>query len=69
VGKAGVWGVNENNQVYYRVGTYDDPKTADGTDWQLMDGKQGSLHIKIKKKVFVSNNYTATITKKSIPWW
>jgi len=38
VGEAGVWGVNDANDLYYRQGTYGDRNTA-GSDWVKLIGK------------------------------
>ncbi|XP_035691376.1 neurogenic locus notch homolog protein 1-like [Branchiostoma floridae] len=37
VGRSGVWGVNSNNQIYYRTGTYGDEASA-GTGWVNIAG-------------------------------
>jgi hypothetical protein len=34
-GQAGVWGVNRENQIYYREGTYNNTETM-GANWQLV---------------------------------
>jgi len=38
VGEAGVWGVNDANDIYYRQGTFGDKDTA-GSDWVKLPGK------------------------------
>jgi len=38
VGRAGVWGVNPNGDVFYRQGTFGD-KDVSGTDWVRVPGK------------------------------
>ncbi|XP_019615747.1 PREDICTED: uncharacterized protein LOC109463383 isoform X2 [Branchiostoma belcheri] len=37
VGRSGVWGVNRNDQIYYRTGTYRDEASA-GSGWVRIDG-------------------------------
>ena len=37
VGKLGVFGVNPNDQIFYRTGTMEDPKSA-GSGWQHLPG-------------------------------
>lgn len=38
VGKCGVWGVNSDYQVWFRLNTFGDPET-DGTGWMRIDGR------------------------------
>lgn len=38
VGKSGVWGVNAQNQIFYRTGTYDD-NGSEGSGWQHVSGR------------------------------
>ncbi|XP_078679919.1 uncharacterized protein LOC144915421 isoform X2 [Branchiostoma floridae x Branchiostoma belcheri] len=37
VGRSGVWGVNSNDQIYYRTGTFRDEASA-GSGWVRIDG-------------------------------
>ena len=34
IGPSGVYGVNSDNEIFYRVGTYEKPMTT-GTGWQM----------------------------------
>ncbi|XP_066302848.1 lectin L6-like [Branchiostoma lanceolatum] len=38
IGPAGVWGVDENNDIFYRTGTYGNEASA-GSDWEHIEGK------------------------------
>jgi len=38
VGFCGVWGINAEGSVYYRLNTYGDPE-SEGTGWQKIEGK------------------------------
>lgn len=50
VGKCGVWGVNSDYQVWFRLNTFGDPET-DGTGWMRIDGRFQQVRIVyIKKK-------------------
>ena len=42
IGEFGVFGTNDDYQIYYRVGTHNNPGSA-GTSWQLLNG--GLSHI------------------------
>ena len=38
VGPAGVWGVNANDEIFYRTGTFGNEASA-GSGWEKTDGK------------------------------
>ena len=38
IGNVGVWGVNKHDDIYYRVGTYEEPK-QNGSAWLLVSGE------------------------------
>ena len=38
IGKFGVFGVNKNGDIWYRVGTHNNPNSS-GTNWQKLYGK------------------------------
>ena len=44
VGPAGVWGVNCNNDIWYREGTYGDERAV-GSRWRLVSGKLKQLTV------------------------
>ena len=37
LGPAGVWGVNEQDQIFYRTDTYGDA-SSNGSSWELVSG-------------------------------
>ncbi|XP_071804639.1 perivitellin-2 31 kDa subunit-like [Asterias amurensis] len=49
VGRAGVWAINANNQVYYRENTYGNENDA-GDSWMLVDG-QGLIQVDVGKNI------------------
>merc|ERR1719318_2284393 len=44
VGKAGVWGVNSKDEIFYRQGTSVNPK-SDGTGWVKTDGRLSYIDV------------------------
>ncbi|KAK7104518.1 hypothetical protein V1264_019220 [Littorina saxatilis] len=44
VGRAGVWGVNRDDKIYYREDTYGEPMN-EGADWNLVDGSLVQLDV------------------------
>lgn len=57
-GGAGVWGVNTNNQLYYRIGTVGDNGLS-GSGWHMMEGILMSW-------VAVGSNYIVGITPEGL---
>ena len=40
VGGAGVWGINKQNRLFYRVGTHGDQFAVKGSDWEEVFGQK-----------------------------
>ena len=55
VGKSSVWGVNQDDQIYFRLGVT--PDTPYGTRWRQLDGRLRQIDAGSSGVVYGVNRY------------